>query len=86
MAANDWFCQFLANILGAPVERPTELESTARGAAFLAGLATGVWGGLDDITKAWSCGRLFEPDMDESLRKTLIDGWNEALARALLKK
>jgi glycerol kinase len=86
MAANDWFCQFLANILGAPVERPTELESTARGAAFLAGLATGVWSGLDDITKAWSCGRLFEPDMDEPLRQTLIDGWNEALARALLKK
>jgi glycerol kinase len=86
MAANDWFCQFLANILGAPVERPTELESTARGAAFLAGLATGVWSGLDDITKAWSCGRLFEPDMDEPLRQTLIEGWNEALARALLKK
>jgi glycerol kinase len=85
MAANDWFCQFLANILGLPVERPTELESTARGAAFLAGLATGVWQGLDDITKAWSCGRVFEPDMDETLRETLIAGWNDALARTLLK-
>jgi glycerol kinase len=85
MAANDWFCQFLANILGLPVERPTELESTARGAAFLAGLATGVWQGLDDITEAWSCGHLFEPDMDEKLRKTLIAGWNDALARTLLK-
>jgi len=85
MAANDWFCQFLANILGLPVERPTELESTARGAAFLAGLATGVWQGLDDITKAWSCGRVFEPDMDKILRETLIAGWNDALARTLLK-
>ena len=86
MAANDWFCQFLADILGLPVERPTELESTARGAAFLAGLATGVWQGLDDITNAWSCGRQFEPGMDEKLRQTLIAGWNEALARTLLRQ
>jgi len=85
MAANDWFCQFLANMLDAPVERPADLESTARGAAFLAGLTTGIWGGTEDITRAWSCGATFVPKMDSSLRKTLIAGWQEALARTLWK-
>jgi glycerol kinase len=83
MAANDWFCQFLANMLEAPVERPVELESTARGAAFLAGLSTGIWQGTQDITRAWSCGRLFEPAMDAPLRAELIAGWRDALARTL---
>ncbi len=86
MAANDWFCQFLSNMLDVPVERPVELESTARGAAFLAGLATGVWQGTQDITRAWACGRTFEPNMDRKLRETLIAGWKDALARALLKQ
>jgi glycerol kinase len=85
MAANDWFCEFLANILNLPVERPVELESTARGAAFLAGLATGVWRGLDDIRNAWSCGQNFEPGMDPKLRADLIDGWQDALKRTLLR-
>ena len=85
MAANDWFCQFLANMLNVPVERPTELESTARGAAFLAGLATGVWQGTEDITRAWACGTRFEPGMEPPLRETLIAGWKEALARTLWK-
>ena len=49
MAANDWLCQFLADILRVPVERPQNIETTALGAAFLAGLATGVWSGLDEI-------------------------------------
>jgi glycerol kinase len=86
MAANDWFCQFLANMLGASVERPVELESTARGAAFLAGLTTGVWKGTDDITRAWACGRSFEPNIDQALREALLDGWKDALGRALLKQ
>jgi glycerol kinase len=85
MAANDWFCQFLANMLGVSVQRPAEQESTARGAAFLAGLATGVWQGTADITKAWACGRSFEPDIDPALRETLLGGWKDALARALMK-
>ena len=54
MAANDWFCQFLADILEARVERPAELETTALGAAFLAGLATGVWSDLSAITHTWA--------------------------------
>ena len=84
MAANDWFCQFLANILHAPVERPVELESTARGAAFLAGLSMGIWQDTQDITRAWSCGRLFEPAMDGKLRVDLIAGWRDALKKTLL--
>ncbi len=85
MAANDWFCQFLANILNLPVERPVELESTARGAAFLAGLATGVWGGVGEIGDAWDCGRTFEPAMDAELRGGLVEGWRDALKRTLLR-
>ena len=59
MAANAWLCQFLADILRVPVERPQNLETTALGAAFLAGLATGVWDGLDALARTWdSAGRL----------------------------
>ena len=86
MAANDWFCQFLADMLAVPVQRPKELESTARGAAFLAGLAAGLWDGTDAIAKAWECDREFGPQMDPGLRATLIDGWQDALARAMLKE
>jgi glycerol kinase len=85
MAANDWFCQFLANLLGARVERPVELESTARGAAFLAGLEAGLWSSQQDITDAWALGRAFEPAMDSDVRARLLAGWEEALARALRK-
>ncbi len=85
MAANDWFCQFLADMLDVPVERPTELESTARGAAFLAGLAAGVWDGTDAIAEAWRCERRFTPTMKPALRSQLLAGWQDALARATLK-
>jgi glycerol kinase len=85
MAANDWFCQFLANMLGATVERPVELESTARGAAFLAGLAAGLWSSPDEITNAWALGQAFEPSIEDDLRNHLLAGWREALSRALLK-
>jgi glycerol kinase len=85
MAANDWFCQFLANMLGVRVERPVELESTARGAAFLAGLEAGLWGGMADITQAWALGRAFDPVMQTQTRDMLCAGWKAALARALLK-
>ena len=54
MAANEWLCQFLADILEVPVERPENLETTALGAAFLAGLATGVWGDLDALARPGS--------------------------------
>jgi glycerol kinase len=82
MAANDWFCQFLADMLDADVERPANIETTAAGAAFLAGLAVGVWSGPEDVAAAWARDRLFKPRMNADERKTLQAGWQDALARS----
>jgi glycerol kinase len=84
MAANDWFCQFLADILDAKVERPRGLETTALGAAFLAGLATGVWPDLAAVSKTWSQASSFAPKMEGERRRLLIAGWRNALKRTLL--
>ncbi len=83
MAANDWFCQFLADILSLPVERPAMLEATAQGAAFLAGLTVGLFRDLDVIAAAWTAGARFEPCMGEDDRAHLIAGWRDAVARVL---
>lgn len=83
MAANDWLCGFLADLVQVPVERPDELETTARGAAFLAGLAVGIWSGIEAIEALWSRERCFEPAMDADHRAGLIAGWHDALARTL---
>jgi glycerol kinase len=85
MAANDWFCQFLADVLDASVERPTELETTALGAAFLAGLATGVWKDLAAVAATWARGASFTPKMTASRRTQAIEGWQIALRRALMQ-
>jgi len=84
MAANDWLCQFLADILQARIERPAELETTALGAAFLAGLATGVWRDLEALSAQSRTAAVFEPRMDGARRAMLLNGWRQALARALL--
>jgi glycerol kinase len=84
MAANDWFCQFLADVLETSVERPAELETTALGAGFLAGLATGLWKDLEAIARTWRCARTFAPRMPEQRREALIAGWHLALERTLL--
>jgi glycerol kinase len=83
MAANQWFCQFLADILEVPVERPANLETTALGAAFHAGLATAVWPGLDALSSLSSGAECFRPRMDGRLRHGLIRGWKAAVARTL---
>jgi glycerol kinase len=83
MAGNDWLCQFLADILDARVERPVELETTALGAAFLAGLATGVWKDLDSIAATWRTAAVFAPTMTPARRAALIAGWHEAVERTL---
>jgi len=83
MAANDWFCQFLADVVAAPVNRPTQLETTALGAAFLAGLATGVWPDLQAVAAAWEMGATFTPGMASARRAELIAGWKTALRRTL---
>ncbi len=83
MAANDWFCQFLADVLDVRVDRSDEIETTARGAAFLAGLATGVWRDLDAVAATWASGASFRPAMEPARRDALIAGWQAALGRAL---
>ncbi len=85
MAANDWLCQFLADILEATVERPAIVETTALGAAFLAGLATDVWPSLDAVANTWALDRRFEPQMNAAQRQRLIAGWQDAIARTLMK-
>jgi glycerol kinase len=83
VAANDWFCQFLADILDARVERPGQLETTALGAAFLAGLATGVWRDLGEVAATWSAAAAFTPAMASAQRARLLAGWQQALQRCL---
>ncbi len=85
MAANAWLCQFLADILQVPVERPENLETTALGAAFLAGLATGVWDGLEALSATWKRRDCFEPSMDGERRQQLIAGWHAAVAKTLTR-
>ena len=84
MAANDWFCQCLADVLDRRVERSQELETTARGAAFLAGLATGVWTDLESLGRSWRTGSVFVPALSPARRRLLIGGWRDAVARTLL--
>ena len=81
MVVNDWLCQFLADMLGRPVERPAVVETTALGAAYLAGLAAGLYGSLDDVAAAWRLDRRFEPAMAPGARDRLLAGWRRAVAR-----
>ena len=81
MAANDWFLQFLADLLGVVVERPKNVESTVTGAAYLAGVASGLYASLDDVAGLWSVDRSFAPKMEQDLRSRLYDGWLRAVSR-----
>ncbi|EJL29241.1 glycerol kinase GlpK [Novosphingobium sp. AP12] len=83
MAANEWLCQFLADILQLPVERPEHLETTALGAAFLAGLAVGIWPDFEAIAATRSHSRRYLPAMDAEVREGLLEGWRRALKAAL---
>jgi glycerol kinase len=81
-AANRWMMQFQADILGVPVEVPETLETTALGAAYLAGLATGFWDDREELKNRWRLRRRYEPQMDEEERERLYGRWKEALERA----
>ncbi len=81
-AANDLMMQFQADLLGVRVVRPRQLESTAQGAAYLAGLAVGYWQDDAEISSLWKIDRVFEPSMDESRRAEFLAGWAKALGRA----
>ena len=80
-AVNDCLMQFQADVLGVPLVRPKTTETTALGAAYLAGLAVGYWDGLDDVTANWQAERNFEPTLDDPARKRLIAGWQDAVRR-----
>ncbi|MDR2419643.1 MAG: glycerol kinase GlpK [Treponema sp.] len=73
--------QFQADITGARIHRPVVRETTALGAAYLAGLATGFWQSLDELRAAWQCDKTFTPEMDEKQRRELLAGWHKAVER-----
>ncbi|QJQ94203.1 MULTISPECIES: glycerol kinase GlpK [Halomonadaceae] len=81
MVSNNWLIQFLADMLGVKVDRPTVLETTALGAAYLAGLRLGWYKDLDEIARLWRCERTFTPSMGEEERERLYRGWLDAVGR-----
>ncbi|MBX6321521.1 MAG: glycerol kinase GlpK [Rhodospirillaceae bacterium] len=81
MVANDWLMQHLADVLALKVERPVVTETTALGAASLAGLEVGLFNGLDDIARRWQRDRLFVPEMPAAKREAAYAGWRDAVAR-----
>ena len=80
---DEFLMQFQADILDRTVRRPMIRETTALGAAYLAGLAVGVWRDTDEIRRLWSCDRTFTPDMAPERRETLLAGWHKAVGRSL---
>ncbi|MGK2905518.1 MAG: glycerol kinase GlpK [Desulfuromonadales bacterium] len=86
MVANNWFLQFLANLLNVPVERPQVTETTALGAAYLAGVQLGVFESLADIQKHWQRDALFTPSLGQAERNQLLRGWEKAVSRVLENK
>lgn len=83
---NNFVMQFQADILGIPVIRPKCVESTARGAAYLAGLATGFWKSKDELMKSFEPDRTFIPEIDEQKRAELYQGWKTAVSHVITKK
>ena len=83
MVKNNWFSQFLADIVNIKVLRPAVDETTALGAAFMAGLQIGIYKSLKDISKNWQVDRTFHPKMKLSNRKKLITGWDKAIKKTL---
>jgi len=83
MVSSDWTMQRLADLLESPVDRPAITETTALGAAFLAGSRAGVWPGMEAFAKAWARDRRFEPQMDEKTRAAKLKGWRNAVQRTL---
>lgn len=84
MVASEWMLQRLADILAAPIDRPKMLETTALGAAYLAGLQAGVYGDPATFAAEWACEKRFVPQMDSETRVRKIDGWQRAVRRTLL--
>ena len=82
-SANDFLMQFQSDIINAPVKRPSCVETTAMGAAYLAGLAVGYWNSKEDVIKNWAVDKIFSPIMGEDERERKIKGWNKAVKYSL---
>ena len=82
-SANNFLMQFQADIMDTEVHRPECIETTALGAAYLAGLATGYWKDRKEIRENWQLGQSFEPKMSEESRKELLKGWKKAVKCAI---
>ncbi len=81
-SANDFLMQVQADIIDAPVQRPCCVETTAMGAAYLAGLAVGYWRSRDDVLRNWSIDRIFQPKITAAQREERLDGWQKAVKRS----
>ena len=83
MVANDWMCDFLAAILDLPVDRPQVMETTALGAAYLAGMKSGVYGTPEEVAASWRLDRRFEATMPDAERGKLLGDWKRAVEAAM---
>ncbi|MGI9329193.1 MAG: glycerol kinase GlpK [Gammaproteobacteria bacterium] len=83
MVMNNWLVQFLADILGIPVERPEVTETTAAGAAYLAGRQAGIYGDLNEVSQLWRCQARFDPKLVDGDRDALLAAWHNAVNRVL---
>jgi glycerol kinase len=83
MVANSWVCQFLAGVLNVAVERPKVMETTALGAAYLAGLQVGIYQSITELTSMNKIDSHFEPQMDVTKRQKLLRGWASAIQSTL---
>lgn len=79
---NNFLMQFQSDVIGVPVHRPACIETTAMGAAYLAGLAVGFWKGTDDVKRNWEISKIFEPSMPEESRAQKLKGWKKAVTRS----
>ena len=84
MVKNNWFSQFLSNVIDTKVVRPKVQETTALGAAFMAGLKIGVYKSLSDVSKKWKIDRKFVPKISKSNRTKLLKGWQQAIRKTLI--
>jgi glycerol kinase len=84
MVMNNWFSQYLADTINVKVLRPKIHETTALGAAFMAGLKIGVYKSLKEISKQWSLDKKFTPKINNKFRKKILKNWNIAVKRALI--
>ena len=78
-SANNFLMQTQADVINAPVNRPQCVETTAMGAAYLAGLAVGYWESKEAVIRNWIIGQTFKPTIEKEKRETMIKGWNKAV-------